>query len=87
MRENFKRAKGVSKRRSDFWECIRITRISGNVCSFEVGAVLEDAKWQAPYYCFEKKEEKTPKPESFRVPNTTVEGMGHKRVRRGLKGL
>lgn len=22
--------------------------------TFEVGAVLEDAKWQAPVYCFEK---------------------------------
>lgn len=27
--------------------------------TFEVGAVLEDAKWQAPVYCFEKKGIKT----------------------------
>ncbi|KAL0335878.1 UNVERIFIED_CONTAM: hypothetical protein Sradi_4799700 [Sesamum radiatum] len=26
-----------------------------HVMTFEVGAVLEDAKWQAPVYCFEKK--------------------------------
>ncbi|XXG47167.1 hypothetical protein AAC387_Pa02g1850 [Persea americana] len=64
------------------------TGMSAHVITFEVGAVLEDAKWQAPYYCFEKKEEeKTPKPESFLVPNATVEGTGHKRVLRGLKGL
>lgn len=24
--------------------------------TFEVGAVLEDAKWQAPIYCFDKKQ-------------------------------
>lgn len=63
--------------------------MSAHVITFEVGAVLEDAKWQAPYYCFEKEEEeeKTPKPVSLLVPNATVEGMGHKRVLRGLKGL
>ncbi|XP_031400328.1 uncharacterized protein At4g14100-like [Punica granatum] len=27
-----------------------------NVMTYEVGAVLEDAKWQAPSYCFSKKE-------------------------------
>ncbi|CAI9768797.1 unnamed protein product [Fraxinus pennsylvanica] len=30
-----------------------------HVMTFEVGAVLEDAKWQAPVYCFEKKDVKT----------------------------
>nr|DAD42523.1 TPA_asm: hypothetical protein HUJ06_000753 [Nelumbo nucifera] len=30
---------------------------SVHVMTFEVGAVLEDAKWQAPVYCFEKEEE------------------------------
>ena len=25
--------------------------------TFEVGAVLEDAKWQAPVYCFDKKDD------------------------------
>lgn len=24
--------------------------------TFKVGAVLEDAKWQAPVYCFDKKQ-------------------------------
>ncbi|KAL0421653.1 UNVERIFIED_CONTAM: hypothetical protein Slati_3188200 [Sesamum latifolium] len=28
-----------------------------HVMTFEVGAVLEDAKWQAPVYCFEKKKD------------------------------
>lgn len=62
--------------------------MSAHVITFEVGAVLEDAKRQAPCYCFEKKEEEeTPKPESFMVPNATVEGMWHKRVLGGLEGL
>ncbi|KAK4413509.1 hypothetical protein Salat_2763500 [Sesamum alatum] len=30
---------------------------SVHVMTFEVGAVLEDAKWQAPVYCFEKKKD------------------------------
>ncbi|XP_058102842.1 uncharacterized protein At4g14100-like [Magnolia sinica] len=30
---------------------------SAHVMTFEVGAVLEDVKWQAPVYCFEKKDE------------------------------
>ncbi|PHT73891.1 hypothetical protein T459_21168 [Capsicum annuum] len=29
-----------------------------HVMTFEVGAVLEDAKWQAPVYCFESKQVK-----------------------------
>ncbi|WOL01778.1 hypothetical protein Cni_G10495 [Canna indica] len=33
---------------------------SVHVMTFEVGAVLEDAKWQAPVYCFDK-EEQNPK--------------------------
>ncbi|KAJ8645962.1 hypothetical protein MRB53_007710 [Persea americana] len=31
-------------------------RRSAHVMTFEVGAVLEDAKWQEPLYCFEKKD-------------------------------
>ncbi|RVW29233.1 Uncharacterized protein CK203_083979 [Vitis vinifera] len=30
-------------------------RRTAHVMTFEVGAVLEDTKWQAPVYCFEKK--------------------------------
>ncbi|KAF9588639.1 hypothetical protein IFM89_026487 [Coptis chinensis] len=29
---------------------------AADVMTFEVGAVLEDEKWQAPVYCFEKKD-------------------------------
>ncbi|KAF9616546.1 hypothetical protein IFM89_030007 [Coptis chinensis] len=29
---------------------------ASDVMTFEVGAVLEDEKWQAPVYCFEKKD-------------------------------
>lgn len=30
-----------------------------HVVTFEVGAVLEDEKWQAPVYCFRKEEKKS----------------------------
>ncbi|KAL3511513.1 hypothetical protein ACH5RR_030914 [Cinchona calisaya] len=30
-----------------------------HVMTFEVGAVLEDVKWQAPVYCFDKEDEET----------------------------
>ena len=29
---------------------------TGHVMTFEVGAVLEDANWQAPVYCFDENE-------------------------------
>ncbi|XP_059633405.1 uncharacterized protein At4g14100-like [Cornus florida] len=32
---------------------------AAHVMTFEVGAMLEDAKWQAPAYCFEKKDDRT----------------------------
>lgn len=32
--------------------------------TFEVGAVLEDAKWQAPVHCFDKEEEQNLKGQS-----------------------
>ncbi|KAL8519919.1 hypothetical protein ACS0TY_010742 [Phlomoides rotata] len=37
-----------------------------HVMTFEVGAVLEDAKWQAPVYCFEKKDAETD-PKKYKV--------------------
>ncbi|KAL6952960.1 hypothetical protein U1Q18_041989, partial [Sarracenia purpurea var. burkii] len=30
---------------------------TGHVMTFEVGKVLEDAKWQAPVYCFKEAED------------------------------
>lgn len=45
--------------------CVMVLTFAGrsaHVMTFEVGAVLEDAKWQAPVYCFDKKNaEKNPK--------------------------
>ncbi|PRQ39757.1 hypothetical protein RchiOBHm_Chr4g0428721 [Rosa chinensis] len=35
--------------------------------TFEVGAVLEDAKWQAPVYCFDKKAESDNKGAGFSI--------------------
>lgn len=35
--------------------------------TFEVGAVLEDAKWQAPVYCFEKRDSQTDLKSEYKV--------------------
>ncbi|RWW04113.1 hypothetical protein GW17_00032682 [Ensete ventricosum] len=45
----------VETRRPVHW--LFYTGRSVHVMTFEVGAVLEDAKWQAPAYCFDKDEE------------------------------
>lgn len=37
------------------WEYL--AGMTAHVMTFEVGAVLEDAKWQAPVYCFKEAEE------------------------------
>ncbi|KAL7094126.1 hypothetical protein ACP275_11G082000 [Erythranthe tilingii] len=41
-----------------------------HVMTFEVGAVLEDAKWQAPIYCFEKKDTQTDIDVGYSEPQT-----------------
>lgn len=33
---------------------VRCAGREAHVMTFEVGAALEDAKWQAPVYCFDK---------------------------------
>ncbi|EYU28487.1 hypothetical protein ABFS82_11G081400 [Erythranthe guttata] len=38
-----------------------------HVMTFEVGAVLEDAKWQAPIYCFDKKDTQTDLRHNYKV--------------------
>lgn len=38
-----------------------------HVMTFDVGAVLEDEKWQAPVYCFEKKETQTDRRSEYRL--------------------
>lgn len=38
---------------------------AAHVMTFEVGAALEDAKWQAPVYCFDKEEQESTKSESI----------------------
>ncbi|KAG6653774.1 hypothetical protein CIPAW_05G100000 [Carya illinoinensis] len=43
----------VVTKRPVHWEFY--TGRNAHVMTFEVGAVLEDARWQAPVYCFEKK--------------------------------
>ncbi|KAJ6812154.1 uncharacterized protein M6B38_150165 [Iris pallida] len=42
----------VATRRPVHWRFY--TGRSAHVMTFEVGAVLEDSKWQAPWYCFDK---------------------------------
>lgn len=34
-----------------------IAGYTAHVMTFEVGAILEDPKWQAPVYCFKEEEE------------------------------
>lgn len=59
---------------------------SAHVMTFEVGAVLEDAKWQAPVYCFEKKDaEKNPKTHPV-VADGYLETPVQARTLRGLLG-
>ncbi|KAG1331620.1 hypothetical protein COCNU_02G015880 [Cocos nucifera] len=47
------------------WKNLEFGGRSVHVMTFEVGAVLEEAKWQAPVYCFKKKEEENPKFQSI----------------------
>ncbi|XP_021746092.1 uncharacterized protein At4g14100-like isoform X2 [Chenopodium quinoa] len=46
----------VVTRRPVYW--LFYTGRAVHVITFEEGAVLEDSQWQAPVYCFNKKEEK-----------------------------
>ncbi|KAF7810147.1 glycosyl transferase [Senna tora] len=45
----------VATKRPVHW--VFYTGREAHVMTYEVGAVLEDAKWQAPLYCFDKKNE------------------------------
>ncbi|XP_077250201.1 uncharacterized protein At4g14100-like [Tasmannia lanceolata] len=58
---------------------------SAHVMTFEVGAVLEDAKWQAPVYCFEK-EEKNSQAQSLFAEGTHENLVQERRALRGLMG-
>ncbi|KAM5568397.1 uncharacterized protein ABKV19_016116 [Rosa sericea] len=46
-----------------------------HVMTFEVGAALEDAKWQAPVYCFDKKAESDNKGAQFSITGASVGGL------------
>ncbi|XP_061992632.1 uncharacterized protein At4g14100-like [Rosa rugosa] len=46
-----------------------------HVMTFEVGAVLEDAKWQAPVYCFDKKAESDNKGAGFSITGASMAGL------------
>lgn len=43
--------------------------------TFEVGAVLEDATWQAPVYCFDQKAENDNKGGEFSITGGYVDGL------------
>lgn len=53
----------------NFFQKNKITGRTVHVMTYEVGAVLEDAAWQAPVYCFQKNDTTTEKqlenPEMF----------------------
>ncbi|PRQ39758.1 hypothetical protein RchiOBHm_Chr4g0428731 [Rosa chinensis] len=46
-----------------------------HVMTFEVGAALEDAEWQAPIYCFDKKAESDNKGAEFPITGPSVGGL------------
>uniref|UniRef100_A0A3N7HN42 Uncharacterized protein n=1 Tax=Populus trichocarpa TaxID=3694 RepID=A0A3N7HN42_POPTR len=46
----------VITKRPVYW--VFYTGMTAHVMTFEVGAVLEDPKWQAPVYCFKESEKK-----------------------------
>ncbi|KAF3790471.1 Uncharacterized protein EJ110_NYTH16495 [Nymphaea thermarum] len=61
---------------------------AAHVMTFEVGAVLEDEKWQAPVYCFDKEEEEE-KPGRLGNSHSQFDGvfMENLAQKRGLKGI
>ncbi|KAF7124514.1 hypothetical protein RHSIM_Rhsim12G0181400 [Rhododendron simsii] len=60
----------VETKRPVFWEFY--TGFSGHVMTFEVGNVLEDAKWQAPLYCFQEAQEE----KSSLIESSMAAGLG-----------
>ncbi|XP_010250495.1 PREDICTED: uncharacterized protein At4g14100-like [Nelumbo nucifera] len=60
------------------------TGMSAHVMTFEVGAVLEDEKWQAPVYCFKNEEERN-KLQSV-IPGGSQKGLADSGAFRGLMG-
>ncbi|KAK1319813.1 Uncharacterized protein QJS10_CPB04g00087 [Acorus calamus] len=60
---------------------------SAHVMTFEVGAVLEDAKWQAPVYCFEGKVEAAGRSGGIESVTADGEDLKNGEERRGLGGL
>nr|DAD34070.1 TPA_asm: hypothetical protein HUJ06_004710 [Nelumbo nucifera] len=58
--------------------------MSAHVMTFEVGAVLEDEKWQAPVYCFKNEEERN-KLQSV-IPGGSQKGLADSGAFRGLMG-
>lgn len=55
--------------------CFNAAGREAHVMTFEVGAVLEDAKWQAPVYCFDQKAENDNKGGEFSITGASVDGL------------
>ncbi|XP_026387819.1 uncharacterized protein At4g14100-like [Papaver somniferum] len=66
------------------------TGMEAHLMTFEVGAVLEDEKWQAPVYCFESGEQADdgPKLKSSVVDNSDSEDVFRRKmlIQRGREG-
>ncbi|TQD79428.1 hypothetical protein C1H46_035035 [Malus baccata] len=62
----------VDTKRPVHW--IFYTGREAHVMTFEVGAALEDAKWQAPVYCFDKKKTDTLVPEAEAEAEFSITG-------------
>ncbi|KAL6011792.1 hypothetical protein ACLOJK_002258 [Asimina triloba] len=58
--------------------------MSVHVVTFEVGVVLEDSKWQAPAYCFEKEEgKKSESAAAAAAGDATVEALTRRKIASG----
>lgn len=59
---------------------------AAHVMTFEVGAVLEDAKWQAPVYCFQKKDEEKYRKSQSIIADGSLESVLQEKTIRGFLG-
>lgn len=55
-----------------------IAGYTAHVMTFEVGAILEDPKWQAPVYCF--KEEKEEEQEKVALLESAASGSSFRKL-------
>lgn len=57
-----------------------IAGYTAHVMTFEVGAILEDPKWQAPVYCFTFKEEEEEEQEKVALLESAASGSSFRKL-------